>query len=79
MVVMHISVYFRYAPSLRHLRQYSLLLYFPPTISARLASRLHQVSQSDAVIVMKCTIMCFEIGDETRENDCSYVYTYGSL
>ena len=34
----------RYASSLRQLKQHCLLLYFPPIVTARLASRLHQVS-----------------------------------
>lgn len=34
---------FRYAPSLRQLRQYALVLVFPMTLASRLAARLQQV------------------------------------
>ena len=39
------SQHTRYAPSLRQLRQHALVLFFPPTITSRLAGRLLQVSR----------------------------------
>ena len=48
----------RYAPSLRQLRQHSLLLHFPPIVTSRLASRLHQVAHLHILLCLNGFSAC---------------------
>lgn len=76
MYVLHVC---RYAPSLRQLRQYALLLYFPPTVTARLASRLKQVSEMLRWVgerVTRYAIVHIYFAVDAYTTSFMYVYMY---
>ncbi|XP_064406884.1 chromosome transmission fidelity protein 18 homolog isoform X2 [Halichondria panicea] len=47
----------QYAPSLRQLRQHTLLLNFPPIVTSRLASRLYQVTRREQLTATMSTLI----------------------